>query len=112
MSLPAKDTVYACDYSRESIELALKHILDSQQLPDAIVCYNDRIALSVITMLKEQDLRIPEQIAITGCDTLEFGQMTAPILTSVTFPSDEVGKMAAMQLARLIRRKLWSHLLP
>ncbi len=105
LSLPAKDTVYACDYSRESIELALKHILDSQQLPDAIVCYNDRIALSVITMLKERDLRIPEQIAITGCDTLEFGQMTAPILTSVTFPSDEVGKMAAMQLARLIRRE-------
>lgn len=105
LSLSAKDSVYACDYSRESIELALKQILDADQLPDAIVCYNDRIALSVITMLKERDLRIPEQIAITGCDTLEFGQMTAPILTSVTFPSDEVGKMAALQLAKLIRRE-------
>lgn len=105
LSLPVENSVYACDYSRESIELALKQIADAGVLPDAIVCYNDRIALSVITMLKERDLRIPEQIAITGCDTLEFGQMMAPILTSVTFPSDEVGKMAALQLARLIRRE-------
>lgn len=105
LSLPAEHSVYACDYTRESIELALKQITDAGALPDAIVCYNDRIALSVITILKEHNLRIPEQIAITGCDTLEFGQMMPPILTSVTFPSDEVGKMAALQLARLIRKE-------
>ena len=101
----ASSSIYTCDYSRESIEQALKQMLDTDSIPDAIVCYNDRIALSVITMLKERGIHIPEQIAVTGCDTLEFGQMTAPVLTSVTFPSDEVGKAAVEQLARLIRKE-------
>lgn len=105
LELSADNSIYSCDYSRESIELALKQMLDNDSLPDAIVCYNDRIALSVITMLKERGINIPEQIAVTGCDTLEFGQMTAPTLTSVTFPSDEVGKATVEQLARLIRKE-------
>lgn len=105
LGLPFSNSIYTCDYSRESIEQALKQMLDTDSFPDAIICYNDRIALSVITMLKERGIHIPEQIAVTGCDTLEFGQMTAPILTSVTFPSDEVGKAAVEQLARLIRKE-------
>ncbi len=106
LSLPVTDRIYSCDYSRESIEQALKQILKADSLPDAIVCYNDKIALSVITMLKDRDYRIPEQIAVTGCDTLEFGQMTAPTLTSVTFPIDEVGQTAVEQLTRLIHKDM------
>lgn len=105
LDLPVSNSIYTCDYSRESIELALKQMSGSGTFPDAIVCYNDRIALSVITILKEQGIHVPEQIAVTGCDTLEFGQMTAPVLTSVTFPSDEAGKMAVEQLTRLIRKE-------
>lgn len=105
LSLPFTDCIYSCDYSRESVEHALKQILKADPLPDAIVCYNDKIALSVITILKDWDYRIPEQIAVTGCDTLEFGQMTAPTLTSVTFPVNEVGKSAVEQLTRLIRKE-------
>lgn len=105
LSLSATKCIYSCDYSRDSIEQALKQILKADPLPDAIVCYNDKIALSVITMLKDRGYRIPEQIAVTGCDTLEFGQMTAPTLTSVTFPIDEVGKMAVEQLSKLIHKE-------
>lgn len=105
LSLPLTDRIYSCDYSRESINQALKQILASESLPDAIICYNDKIALSVIPLLKELNYRVPEQIAVTGCDTLEFGQMTAPTLTSVTFPIAEVGKAAVLQLTRLIRKE-------
>lgn len=105
LSLSFTDCIYSCDYSRESVEQALKQILKTDPLPDAIVCYNDKIALSVITILKDWDYRIPEQIAVTGCDTLEFGQMTAPTLTSVTFPVAAVGEAAVEQLTRLIRKE-------
>lgn len=105
LSLTLTDRIYSCDYSRESINQALKQILAAESLPDAIICYNDKIALSVITLLKELNYRVPEQIAVTGCDTLEFGQMTAPTLTSVTFPIAEVGKAAVLQLTRLIRKE-------
>ncbi len=105
LSLSAAECIYSCDYSRESIEKALKQILKADSLPEAVVCYNDKIALSVITLLKSWGYEIPEQIAVTGCDTLEFGQMISPTLTSVTFPIDQVGKTAVEQLSRLIHKE-------
>lgn len=105
LSLPVEDCIYSCDESREGIEQALKQIFSQKELPDAIVCYNDAVALTVISMLRDRDYRIPEQIAITGCDTLEFGQMTAPTLTSVTFPIEEVGRTAVEQIARLLHKE-------
>lgn len=47
LSLSADGAVYACDYSAEGIQAALGQILGKDPLPDAIVCYNDRIALTV-----------------------------------------------------------------
>lgn len=105
LSLPLTDCIYSCDYSKENIKWTLEQILKSEPLPEAIVCYNDKIALSVITILKELNYQIPEQIAVTGFDTLEFGQMTAPTLTSVTFPIAEVGKAAVLQLTRLMHKE-------
>lgn len=101
LKLAAADRIFSCDYSEKSLALALAQILEKEPFPQAIVCYNDRIALSVIASLKQQNIRVPEQIAITGCDMLEFGQKTSPSLTSVTFPVDELGEKAVEQLSRL-----------
>ncbi len=105
LSLSTENCFYTCDFSTESIRAALKDILSQSPLPQAIVCYNDNIALSVISILKEQGYSVPQQIAVTGCDTLAFGQMTSPVLTSVTFPIDQVGETAVEQLSMLAHQK-------
>lgn len=89
---------YTCDYSREGTLEAINYFLSLPERPEAIVCYNDRMALSLISELKNMKYHIPEDIAVTGCDTLEFGQNTRPVLTSVTFPIDTMGEMAVTQL--------------
>lgn len=105
LSLPVKDNIYSCGFSRESLTEALEQILASASLPEAIVCYNDKLAVTAISVLKERGFHVPEQIAVTGCDTLEFGQMTSPLLTSVTFPINEVGEMAVEQLSKLLHKE-------
>lgn len=101
LSLPCEGRIFSCSFAEDEISQSLDRILKLSPAPEAIVCYNDRIALSVISLLKERGYRIPEQIAITGCDTLEFGQMTSPLLTSVTFPIDQVGETAVEQIFKL-----------
>ena len=101
LSLSCEGRIFSCSFSEADISQKLDQILALTPAPEAIVCYNDKIALSVISLLKERGCRIPEQIAITGCDTLEFGQMTSPLLTSVTFPIDQVGETAVEQIFRL-----------
>lgn len=101
LSLSVENRIFSCTYSKDSISDALNRMFAATDKPDAIVCYNDRIALEVISLLKARGLSVPNDIAITGCDTLEFGQKMSPVLTSVNFRTDTLGEKAVEQLARL-----------
>jgi len=97
-SLGLSDNVrmFEADYSREGICAALDQILLTD--PQAIICYNDNMAFTVMSELAAKGIRIPSQIAITGCDNLEFGQNITPSLTTVTFPTYEMGERAFLLL--------------
>lgn len=92
--LPSENCCYTCDGSEESIGQLLAELKEKDELPQAIVCYNDRMALDVIFQLQQLNIQVPEDVAVTGLDTLEFGQRTRPVLTSVTFPIDQIGETA------------------
>lgn len=93
--LPVSDADYCfCDYTYESIHAALEHFLSADIKPDSIICYNDRMALSLMEALYNHGFRIPEDIAVAGFDELEIGQNIIPALTTVTFPIYEMGQTA------------------
>ncbi len=83
-------------YSIPSIQSALDTLLQTK--PEAIVCYNDFMAFTVMSELAARGISVPEQIAVTGCDNLEFGQHISPSLTTVTFPTYELGEQGFLQL--------------
>lgn len=82
------------DYTEASIQAAIEYFLQASLPPDAIVCYNDAMALLAMKVLCSKGFRIPEDIRLTGCDELETGQSITPSLTTVTFPLYEIGKTA------------------
>lgn len=102
-NLPIMDEyIQSAEYSESSILAALEKLLDAPKKPQAIVCYNDRMALTAMMLLQGMGYHIPTDIAITGCDGLEMGQENTPSLTTITFPIYEVGKQAVDEiLARL-----------
>lgn len=101
LGLPADNRVFFCDFSKDSIHKAWDAMCEGEEKPEAIVCYNDKIALELISILKDHGHVVPNDVAVTGCDTLEFGQKMSPILTSVSFPTDLLGEKAVEQLAHL-----------
>lgn len=94
-----------CDGSEAGLKRLLEEIKAGDKLPDAFVCYNDRLALDTISVLRQLHVRVPEDVAVTGLDTLEFGQNTSPMLTSVTFPIDKLGEKAVELLYDLFHGK-------
>lgn len=50
--------------------------------PEAIVCANDHMALSVIDELYERNIRVPEDVLVTGYDGLKEGIRYQPTLTT------------------------------
>ena len=62
------------------------------ELPDAIICGNDDMALSVIECLNEHGIRVPKDIAVTGFDALREAIMRG--LTTICRPIDRSARKA------------------
>lgn len=100
------DLVYNTDGSRESLKEALKHFTkDGTELPDAILCYNDSLAIEFWMIAEEMGYQIPDDFAITGCDCSDAGANIIPSLTSISFPTYELGECALKALVSLIQGK-------
>jgi len=75
---------------REGYE-KVKEILTQQELPDAIICSNDELAMGALDFLKERNIRCPEDIAVIGFDGISEGAFTNPPLTSMKQPLRQMG---------------------
>ncbi len=65
---------------------------------DCIVCASDDIALGVVQFLKENNIKIPEEIAVSGFDGLGAEKASMPKITTVRQPIYEIGKLLAKRL--------------
>jgi len=69
-----------------------------KEMPTAIVCGNDAIALSTVQMLQGIGIKVPEQISVTGFDNIEDSYRQSPALTTVHVPKETLGKKAVERL--------------
>ena len=81
----------------------IRRMCERREAFDAIVCYNDQIAVRVIQCLKDEGKRIPEDIAVTGYDNSFLAAGLENGLTTVAHPQEELGEDAARLLLKLIR---------
>lgn len=102
--LPFTEAQYcSTDYDTEHIQKALTQLLSAPLRPDAIVCYNDRFAQTVILLLQNQGLKVPEDILVTGCDDLDSARNASPSMTTISFPMLKTGMAAVQLLEKAIR---------
>jgi LacI family transcriptional regulator len=72
--------------------------LPQGQRPTAVFAANDLCAEGAMRAIRENELRIPEDISIVGFDDTRFASMTQPPLTTVHMPIAEMGATAARML--------------
>ncbi len=97
--------VFEAVYSEESADEALDFFLQDKRPIDAVVCYNDRIALHLLSVATQRGYSIPDDFAVTGCDNLSDGQNITPSLTTVSFPSYELGAKTVDELVALFHNE-------
>ena len=71
--------------------------------PDALICYDDKLAFQLIDQLRGHAVRVPRDIAVVGFDDIPFARMANPRLTTVAQPAVELGRRAAAMLLTAIR---------
>jgi LacI family transcriptional regulator len=70
-------------------------------LPDAVICYNDLVALGLQLTALREGVRIPEELCVIGHDDISLGRLMGRGLTTIATPKRQQGKVA---VERLIKR--------
>lgn len=83
--------------------MAMQNMLQDEQRPDAIFAISDVIAGGAMSVLHQQGLRIPDDIAVMGFDGVPFGDVTVPPLTTIIQPMHQFGVRSVQLLLRKIK---------
>jgi len=83
-------------FAAVSGQLAVRELLavPRRELPDAIVCANDQMAIGALRELHTAGIRVPADVAVTGFDDMHLGAMLSPPLTTVHQPMRLLGERA------------------
>jgi LacI family transcriptional regulator len=90
---------------QEDGELAIKELLQTNKLPDAIFCANDTTALSTIVYLQKNKIKVPDDIAVIGFSNEPFSELVTPSISTFKQPGFLMGKKAAELLIQQINNK-------
>ena len=87
---------------RAEARKAVRAYVRERGAPDGIFCYNDDIALGAYRGLLDIGVRVPEDVALVGCDGIDDTEYTERPLTTILMP---VAEMAAAGW-RLLQRRM------
>jgi len=94
------------DFATETVRrLLVAYLADGKRNFDAIFAGNDLGAIGVLDVLRENGLRVPEDVAVVGFDDSRLARFQTPPLSTVRAPTEDVGRMAALQLVNLVREQ-------
>ncbi len=71
-------------------------------LPTAIFAHNDLMALGALSLLRDNGIVIPDDISLAGYNNLPTVGHVSPSLTTVNYPSMDVGRIAGEMILNLL----------
>ncbi|GAB2793656.1 LacI family DNA-binding transcriptional regulator [Streptomyces daliensis] len=91
---------------REEGYRAMRQLLQAPQVPDAVFCFTDELALGAVRAIRQAGLRVPEDIAVAGFDDIEDGRYATPSLTTISPDKSHIATSALQLLADRIYGRL------
>jgi LacI family transcriptional regulator len=89
---------YITDLTLEMNRKIALEIINEKNRPDGIFAMIDPLAVDVMLVLKENKIRIPQDIALAGFTNNPTSAVVEPSLTTVSQPGYEMGQLAANHL--------------
>jgi len=96
------DWIVEAPFTFEGGRQALRELWDSEERPSVVICGTDLQAIGLLDECRARNIRVPEDLSVTGFDDIEQARLTQPPLTTVRVPSLEIGARAARHLMALI----------
>lgn len=102
--LEVKDSyVYYGDFWEAAGQKLANDIADGKvERPEAVVCGNDSMALSLTNMLMDRGIVVPDDIAVTGYDAVLESYENMPSITTYKVSSETLGARCICELHKIL----------
>ena len=87
------------------ISAAVAELLALETPPNAIFAGNDIVLLEILKYFKEQNIRIPDDVAIISIDDVPFASLYSPPITTISQPAIEMANLAVELLLQQINKE-------
>jgi LacI family transcriptional regulator len=94
--------VVSTTFNREGGALAVDVLLSGSARFTAICAANDLLALGALQRLAALGIRVPDEVSVAGFDDIRIAAMTAPSLSTVRLPLQELGQRGFELAERLL----------
>ena len=85
-------------------ERAVENWIQSGDLPEAIICANDAMAVAACKVLKRHQIRVPEDMIVTGFDGVPSYQFHRPALSTCTRTSSVLAGKCREMLTNILEK--------
>lgn len=101
----SRKRVFTVDSTYEQAYADMSKILSKKpEMPSALFCVNDIVALGALKALRENGYSVPGDISLAGFDNLAMSSMADPPLTTVNVSKKVISKTAVGLLLRRIEK--------
>lgn len=98
----AQEVIVHCPPSSEGGRTAMLALLDRRPALDAVIAYNDLVAVGVLQACRERSVAVPDQVALVGADDIPLARLITPALTTLRIDMEALGRQAMeMLLAKM-----------
>lgn len=98
-----EDMISYGDFWSLPTEKAVIRLIETDKVPDAIICANDVMAIATCETLRTHGFKIPEDVIVTGYDGLEDIYYSVPQITSCACDYPDVAREVAKLLSEIFQ---------
>ncbi|NLK95980.1 MAG: LacI family transcriptional regulator [Clostridiales bacterium] len=84
---------------------AAMQFIKSKKKFNGVVCASDEIAIGVINGLRDNGIKVPEDVSVIGFNDNYIASIFYPKLTTISQPSYDMGSVAMRMLIKLLNNK-------
>ncbi len=96
---PDSAKIFYSDFWQARALTVMDEVLENgYELPDAIICANDSMAIGVCDSLRKRQIRIPEDVIVTGFDGIWQGRYNDPVLTTCELEYEKIPEQILLRI--------------
>lgn len=99
---PESVPIYRGQFSRTRAKKITQDLIARGNLPRALICANDQMALGALSALNQAGIHVPDEVIVTGFDGIEETSSAHPRVTTVKQPMLKLGRAAVATVVKRI----------